>query len=127
MSEQWTPEKVAARFEECVHVLNQLPDGASSEYSSYWPEIIYSQEEINRQPSKVLRLRPLPDAIDRMEETLTWIMFVEDEYKKLVWLRACGTPWRKISRQTGFALTSAQRYWSRTMQNLVEALKAQGK
>ena len=119
---QWTPEKIAERFEECVWVLNRLPDGGGSRYAAYWPEIIYSKDELRRQPKRHLRLRPLPDAIDRMEETLQWIQWVSEDYRKLVWLRAYGTPWREIARKTGLAPTSAKRYWLRELQVLSDFL-----
>ena len=118
----WTPEKVAERFEECVWVMDRLPEEGAASYAGYWPEIIYTQRELNRQPPKQLRLRPLPDAIDRAEETLRWIHWVQQERRQLVWLRAFGVTWREIAWQTGIAPTSAKRYWLRELQVVSERL-----
>ena len=119
---EWTPEKVAQRFEECVWVLHRMPDGGGSSSIGYWPKIIYTQQELNRQPPRPLRLRPLPDAIDRCEETLKWILYVREEYRNIIWLRAYRTPWREISRQTGFTRTSAQRYWVGELREVARCL-----
>ncbi len=122
MRDEWTIEKVAERFEECASVLNRLPDNDISGYSTYWPEIIYTEKEIKRQPVKTLRLRPLPDAIDRMEETLQWILYVHEDCRKLVWLRAYRTPWREIARQVGVSPRSVRRYWDRELSEVARRL-----
>ena len=107
----WTAEQVAQRFEECVATLRKLPGEPSLGYASYWPEIKLEPRELARQEANPVRLNATPDQITRMEETLSWITWVNHGERNLVWLRAYRTPWRVISRETGFPRTSAQRYW----------------
>ena len=42
-----------------------------------------------------------PEAIDRMDEALGWLMWLEPEERQLVWLRAEGLPWKWITRRLG--------------------------
>lgn len=117
-----TAEHIALRFEECVSTLHKLPGEKSLGYKNYWPEIHYDQRELARQEVQPIRLRPTPDQITRMEETLTWITWIDECERKLIWLRAYHTPWRVISRETGLARTSAQRYWQRALMKVEERL-----
>ena len=118
----FTPEHVALRFEECVSTLRKLPGERSLGYVSYWPEIKYDQRELARQAAPPVRLRATPDQITRMEETLTWITWVGCGECHLIWLRAYRTPWRVISRETGFPRTSAQRYWQGALSKIATKL-----
>ncbi|MGH1471594.1 MAG: DUF6362 family protein [Cellvibrionaceae bacterium] len=118
----FTPEHIALRFEECVSTLRKLPGERSLGYVSYWPEIKYDRRELARQEVQTIRLRPTPDQITRMEETLSWITFVNHGERNLIWLRAYRTPWRVISRETGFPRTSAQRYWQGALIKIAERL-----
>ncbi|OOY34396.1 hypothetical protein BOV88_10275 [Solemya velum gill symbiont] len=118
----FTPEYIALRFEECVSTLRKLPGERSLGYVSYWPEIKYDRRELARQEVQTIRLRPTPDKITRMEETLSWITFVNHGERNLIWLRAYRTPWRVISRETGFPRTSAQRYWQGALIKIAERL-----
>ena len=118
----FTPEHIALRFEECVSTLRKLPGERSLGYVSYWPEIKYDRRELARQEGQPIRLRPTPDQITRMEETLSWITYVNHGERNLIWLRAYRTPWRVISRETGFPRTSAQRYWQGALIKIAERL-----
>lgn len=118
----FTPEHIALRFEECVSTLRKLPGERSLGYVSYWPEIKYDRRELARQEVQPIRLRPTPDQITRMEETLSWITYVNHGERNLIWLRAYRTPWRVISRETGFPRTSAQRYWQGALIKISERL-----
>ncbi len=125
MSEQWTAEKVAERFESCVKTLRKLPSAGMMGYVSAWPDIVYTPQEIARQEPNPIRLAALPDEITRMEETLTWITWVNPGERKLIWLRAYRVPWRAIARETGFPKTSAQRYWDVALSKIARRLEAE--
>lgn len=123
MTGQWTTKKVAQRLEESVWVLNKLPDGRSSMYARYWPEIIYTQRELNRQPPKTLTVQPQPDAIDRMEESLSWIQWVSEEYRGLVWQRAYQIPLREIAEKMGVHHATVYRIWNRQLRAIADNLQ----
>ncbi|WP_027853060.1 DUF6362 family protein [Marinobacterium litorale] len=119
---KWTAEQVAQRFEECVTTLRKLPGERSLGYASYWPEIRYEPRELARQEPGPLRLKATPEQVTRMEETLSWISWVNRGERRLIWLRAYRTPWRAISRETGFPKTSAQRYWEGALLKIARRL-----
>lgn len=111
-AQQWTNDLVAQRFEECISVINKLPSGINISNRNYWPDIKLTPREIARQEKRRTVLRPLPEAIDRAEQTLQWIQFVEDPtHRKIIWLRAMKISWRGIARETGIPRSTAQRQW----------------
>jgi Domain of unknown function (DUF6362) len=119
----WTAEQVAQRFEECVITLRRLPGERSLGYVTYWPDITLEPRELARQAPKPIRLSATPDQVTRMEETLSWIIWVNHGERNLIWLRAYRTPWRAISRETGFPRTSAQRYWQGALIKIAQRLE----
>lgn len=120
-----TIEQVAQRFEECVDTLRKLPGERSLGYAGYLPTIVLDKREIARQEPGPIRMSATPTQITRMEETLTWITWINHGERNLVWLRAYRTPWRVISRETGFPRTSAQRYWQGALRAIAERVQQQ--
>lgn len=121
----WTEKMVAERFEACVKTLRKLPAVRMGGYVSAWPDIVYTPKEINRQEPKPIRFTALPDEITRMEETLTWIHWVNEAERHLIWLRAYRVPWRVVARKTGVPRTSAQRYWEEALRKIARRLEAE--
>jgi hypothetical protein len=45
---------------------------------------------------------PSAEAVARMEETIQWIFFLDDEAeRRLIWLRAARVPWKPICYRIG--------------------------
>lgn len=112
-------KNIAERFEECVRTLERLPGGQPLGYAKYWPERPVKPSRSDGRS----RLQATPEQITRMEETLTWITWVNHGERNLIWLRAYRTPWRAIARETGFPKTSAQRYWQNALNKIADILK----
>ena len=125
MSVRWTEKMVAERFEACVNTLRKLPSAGVRGYVSAWPDMVYTPREIARQEPNPIRLAALPEEITRMEETLSWIAWVNPGERRLIWLRAYRVPWRAIARETGFPKTSAQRYWEVALGKIARRLEAE--
>lgn len=104
-------KQIEQRFEECVTVLRRLPGGHKLSYAKCWPEIIYSARELAQQEPTPIRLSATPDQITRMDETLSWLGWINQGERRLIWLRADRIAWRTVSLKTGFPKTSAQRYY----------------
>jgi hypothetical protein len=82
-------------------------------YSSTWPEIVRTVMEQLQADRLPMRLGPpLPDAISRMEETINWVFWLEEDERRLVWLRAARVPWRPICWQLGCGRTKAWQMWT---------------
>jgi hypothetical protein len=66
---------------------------------------------------------PSPEAIDRMDEALHWLLWLEPEERQLVWLRAEGLPWKWITRRMGIGRTTAWQRWSTALLKIVVRLE----
>ena len=122
---QWTIDQVAKRFEEAVDVLQILPDQGRLGYARRWPITLYLEREIERQTPTRMHLRATPQQVTRMEETLTWITWVEPATRHLIWRRAEGLPWRVIGRQMGLDKSTAHRRWKKGLQVMADKLEKQ--
>ncbi|SET17137.1 hypothetical protein SAMN04488119_10312 [Oceanicella actignis] len=58
-----------------------------------------------------MRVLPSPQAISRMEETLSWTVGLDPVDGKIVWLRAYGYRWREVCRAVGLQRASAHHHW----------------
>jgi Domain of unknown function (DUF6362) len=103
----WTPLPVAERLAEAADALERLPQGGVQGYASRlrWPYADAGRSGA-RLPS------PSPEAIDRMDEALGWLMWLEPGERRLVWLRAEGVPWKRITQRLGIGRTTAWQRWT---------------
>jgi Domain of unknown function (DUF6362) len=107
----WSPSLVEARLSEAAFVLKRLPEPRLLGYFSAWPEVTYSfADKVGQEPRRMSVL-PSPQAISRMEETLTWTACLEPLDGKIVWMRAYGYRWREVCRAVGFQRASAHHHW----------------
>lgn len=112
MTQKLTDKDIAIRFQEAVYTLKRLPKPYVMGYHTLWPPIVYTTWEIMQQEKRPFRLGPpLPAAIDRMEEVFKWIVWLEIEERKLVWMRATRLPWPVICKQIGLSKTVVFQRW----------------
>ena len=108
---EWTPSLVEARLAEAASVLKRLPNDRRRGYFSTWPEVIHSFADQVGQEPRPMRVLPSPQAISRMEETLTWTTCLEPIDGKIVWLRAFGERWKRICWTVGLQRSAASQRW----------------
>jgi hypothetical protein len=71
---------------------------------------------------------PSAEAISRMEETIQWIFFLDDETeRRLIWLRAARVPWRLICPRVGYKRTTAWQKWVIALMKITVRLNAKPK
>ena len=58
-----------------------------------------------------MRVHPSPQAITRMEETITWNRFLEPEEAHLLWARAQGVSWKELCHRFGISRPTATWRW----------------
>jgi Domain of unknown function (DUF6362) len=117
MSEQrWDNEVVARRLEEAADVLARLPDERVRGLYDLWPKLIGAPVKHARPAAAA------PEAIDRMDEVLGWLMWLDPEERQLVWLRAEGLPWKWITRRLGIGRTTAWQRWTTGLLKIVVRL-----
>ena len=127
MAEQyWTAEMVAARLNEAADTLRRLPAAKVQGFISTWPPVVrdfweaFGWNEVEVRPGP-----PSPGAIDRMDQTLYWLRWLEPEETRLVWLRAEGVRWKLICARFGVGRTTAWYRWSGAMAKIALHLNAE--
>ena len=115
----WTPAVVADRLVEAADVLARLPEQRVREFYDLWPRILIEPSERWTRPAAAS-----PEAIDRMDEALGWLCWLEPEERRLVWLRADGLPWKRITHRLGIGRTTAWQRWTIALLKIATRLNA---
>jgi len=123
----WTPKTVEARLEEAAHTLRRLPALKVQGYFSTWPPIIQDFWEAFGWHEAEVRLGPpSPTAIDRMDETMLWLRWLDPDEVRLVWLRAEGVRWKIIGHRFGIDRSTAWRHWTYALIKIATRLNSPG-
>ena len=114
----WTPAVVADRLVEAADVLARLPEGRVREFYDLWPRIVGAPCASARPAAAA------PAVIDRMDEALRWLCWLDPEERLLVWLRAEGLPWKRIISRLGIGRTTAWQRWTVALLKITTRLNA---
>jgi hypothetical protein len=109
--QKWDGKMVALRLEEAAATLKRLPEKKIQQLQAHWPETIPTWADYGDEKTKMRLTPPSPDAIDRMDETLAWLSWLEPDQVRLVWARAERIPWKLIMRQFGRARSTLSAWW----------------
>lgn len=127
MAKKWTATIVASRIEEAAAVMKRLPEIKQHDLRSAWPPILRDfWETYGLDPVKIRMGPPTADGIQRMDEVLDWLLWLEPEQTRLVWSRAEGVPWKVIMRKIGVSRSTAWRLWSSSMAVITTRLNVSG-
>jgi hypothetical protein len=116
--EAWDMPAVARRLEEAADVLARLPEERARGLYDLWPRLIGTPYGHSRPAA------PAPEAIDRMDEVLGWLGWLDHDERRLVWLRAEGLPWKRITSRLGFGRTTAWQRWTTALLKIAIHLNA---
>jgi hypothetical protein len=102
----WTADDVRYRLIEAAATLRRLPlppRSLPAEVRAAWPDVVTSTLEAYgyAAPRRGRPPAPEPQAIRRLDETLGWLLWLDEEARRLVWARACGITWRRIEDRDG--------------------------
>lgn len=111
----WTNDAIAARFEEAIDTVRRLPPVRVQGYFNVWPVIVRQQWEQLARDKGYKPFPPSPEAIDRMVETMKWVIPLTVDERHLVWMRATGVEWVDIGKRFGCERTTAWRRWQRAI------------
>jgi hypothetical protein len=114
----WTAQRVSERFEEAADVLARLPAERVPGMHDLWRRIVGAPVTSGRPAA------PPPEAIDRMDEVLGWLSWLEPEERRIVWLRADGLPWKRITHRLGIGRTTAWQRWTAALLKIASRLSA---
>ena len=120
---EWTAEDVAARFAEAAEIGRRLPHVRVHGYFNVWPAFAREAWESSSDDEHLYRpLPPTPQAIDRMLETMRWVLWLEEEQRHLVWMRAMDIDWQVIARRLACHRTTAWRRWQKALSDVASKL-----
>lgn len=114
----WDQEAVAERLREAVDVIDRLPERARFGCSSNWPRTLDEGRRIPSPPA------PSPEAIDGADEVCGWLSALEPDERRLVWWRAEGVPWKRITGRLGIGRTTAWQRWTSALLKIATRLNA---
>ena len=120
----WTIEQVAERFRDAALTAHRLPPVRVQGYFNTWPAIVRQSWEAYASDDVIHRFPPDPVAIERMEETLRWVLWLAEADRHLIWMRAEERRWRDICRRYGCNRTTAWRRWQRALATVAAQLNA---
>jgi hypothetical protein len=117
----WTPLLVAERLAEAADVLDRLPELKVRGFYSLLPLLPDGPAGggVRARPAA-----PAPEAIDRADETCRWLCWVEAEERRIIWMRAEGLPWKRITHRLGIGRTTAWQRWSMALLTIAVRLNA---
>lgn len=124
----WDIAAVEARLIEAADTLRRLhiPGIRPAGHRSAWPDVIrdfwdmfgYHETELHPSP-------PSPQAIGRMDETMTWPAFVDAPLdRRIVWAKAFKLSNRKVALITGQNRETVRRRHKHALADIVAALNA---
>ncbi len=112
----WTPALVAERLAEAADVLARLPEERIPGFYDLWPRIL-GAPCTGGGPAAAMS-----EAIDRMDEALSWLAWLEPEERRLVWLRAEGVPWKRVAHWLEIGRTTAWQRWTAALLQITARL-----
>jgi hypothetical protein len=124
-----TPREIEDRFEEAALTLRRLPERHRPRgYASSWPPVVHdAMQAYGYTPEAPMRIVPSAAAITRMEECFDWLLILEPEDARIVWLRAEGVRWRQVCYRAGVVRTTAWRRWAASLLTIAKHLNAKEK
>jgi hypothetical protein len=122
--EPWTEESVADHFREAVLTLKRLPPVKARGFANSWPEVLRSEKEIMAMTPEPMRVWPSASAISRLEQTADWMLWLSEQERRLIWLRAGRVPWKAITYELGIDRSTAWRQWRLALAKVAARLNA---
>lgn len=98
-----SPDPVPALLREAADTLRRLPSALARPRLSSWPAVVRDSAAALSGSDSVRRspIPPSPQAIDRMDRALGWLLSCDEEARRLVWARATGISWRRLEDLDG--------------------------
>lgn len=120
---EWTVDIVAERFAEAAETARRLPPVRVQDYFNIWPAFARREwEALAAEEYDYRPLPPTPAAIERMQETMGWVQWLDEEQRHLVWMRARQYEWGRIGKRFGWSREAVRRKWQTALQGVVDRL-----
>jgi hypothetical protein len=124
----WTLAEIEARLEEAAKTLVALKltiRDIPSRQMVRWPEVVRGAlDAYGFTPQRPRVAAPTPDAIDRADETVAWLLWMSVEQRRIVWARACKIAWRKLEDLDGRSHTTLRKVRASGLDAILARLNA---
>lgn len=98
-----TLEQIKADLETAVYVERLMPPVQFPKYRGFWPEVVYTPQEIALMDRRPVPPHPTQEQIAIWEKViLQWMPLLDVEERKLVWKRAAHIPWKLLCIEFGW-------------------------
>jgi hypothetical protein len=124
----WTLAEIAARLEEAAKTLVALKltiRDIPSRHMVRWPDVVRGSLDAYGFTAQRPRVAaPTPGAIDRADETVAWLLWMDAEQRRIVWARACKIAWRKLEDLDGRSHTTLRKVRASGLDAILARLNA---
>ena len=125
-----TPLEIEDQFEYAALTLRRLPNPPGSGAKGYgqsWPEYVHDAKQAYGYEEARMRVVPSARDIQRMEDYIGWLAWLDPEDARIVWLRAEGVRWRQVCIRAGVVRSTAWRRWAAALLTIAKKLNSQTK
>ena len=122
-----TPREIEDQFEDAALTLRRLPNPPGSGAKGHgqsWPEYIHDAKQAYGYEEARMRVVPSARDIQRMEDCIGWLMLINPEDARIVWLRADGMRWRQVCIRAGVVRSTAWGRWAASLLTIAKHLNA---
>ena len=121
---EYSAVELADRFEEMADVLKSFPPAVRKEKVNFWPEFPSDpNQSYGYGEYTISRPKPSGEQIDRCDQSLLWLLYLDKQQKELIWARASKFSWRKIAAMMGCNKDTAKLKWTVILMELIEKLR----
>ncbi len=124
----WTLAEIEARLEEAAKTLVALKltiRDIPSRQLVRWPEVVRGAlDAYGFTPQRPRVAAPTPEAIDRADATVAWLLWMDAEQRRIVWARACKIAWRKLEDLDGRSHTTLRKVRAKGLDAILARLNA---
>ncbi|MDT8858456.1 DUF6362 family protein [Paracoccaceae bacterium Fryx2] len=122
-----TPREIEDQFEDAALTLRRLPNPPGSGAKGFgqsWPEYVHDAKQAYGYDEVRMRVVPSARDIQRMEDCIGWLAWLDPEDARIVWLRAEGVRWRQVCIRAGVVRSTAWRRWAASLLTIAKHLNA---
>ncbi len=86
---------------------------------AHWPAVVRSSADAYGYYDALAReATPSSEEMERMDEAIAWLLWLEEAERKVVWARACGVPWRALEDRDGRSVVTLRKYWNEALEEI---------
>lgn len=120
-------EETKSRLAEAADALRRLSMNGikPGALRAQWPDVVRQAEEAYGWTAERVRPpRPTPAQITRMDEAISWLLWLDGEERKVVWARSIGMSWRRIEDMDGRSVRTLQNLFAGALRRILARRRA---